>query len=150
MREIQASQNASNLEAAQVALQLAKLDLQQYTEGSYPQQLASAKTEKEMAEISYQNALEELQQERNLFAKGYVMAADVKKFELAVTTAQNTLNKTTTALNVLTQYTHQMDLTAKKNAVAQAESKWIRTQRENASQLNQRDADLRAKEQVLT
>ena len=152
MREIQASQNDSNLEAARVALQLANLDLQQYAspDGSYQQQLASAQTEKKMAEISLQNAQQELQQERNLFSKGYVMAADVKKYELAVTTAQNSLNKASTALEVLSKYTHEMDLTAKKNAVAQADSRLSRQQRENKSQMNQREADVRAKEFVLT
>ena len=43
MEEIQKSQNAANLDAAQVALDLAKLDLEAYEKGTYPQALAAVR-----------------------------------------------------------------------------------------------------------
>ena len=48
MMEIQKNTNATNLEGAEVSLALAKLDLKQYEEGTYPQQLTNAQTEVEM------------------------------------------------------------------------------------------------------
>src|SRR4051812_37991694 len=60
MKEIQVSQNSSNLDAANVALTLAKLDLQQYEEGAYPQQVYSAETELDMAKITLKNRQEDL------------------------------------------------------------------------------------------
>jgi HlyD family secretion protein len=149
MKEIQESQNATNLDAAQVQLMVAKLDLQQYSEGTYPQQLANVRTDVEMDQITLNNRLEDLAQTRNLLAKGFVTAADVKKAELDVTNARNELSKSKTTLHVLQTYTHEMDLASRKNNLAQAEARVNRTRRENASNLAWRSADLRAKEQAL-
>lgn len=149
MKDIQESQNAANLEAAQVALELAQLDLKQYEEGSYPQQLQNARTALEMAQINLRNAEEDLFQTRSLFAKGFVTGADVKKSELGVTTARNELAKAQTARLVLEQYTHQMDLTSKRNTVAQADQRLKRVIRESASLMAQKRVDVEAKEQAL-
>src|SRR4051812_43771832 len=85
LKDIQESQNAANLEAAQVALTLAKLDVQAYNEGTYPQDLQNSKTALEMAKITLKNRQEDLANTRNLFNKGFVTASDVKKSELDVT-----------------------------------------------------------------
>jgi multidrug efflux pump subunit AcrA (membrane-fusion protein) len=150
MKEIQESQNAANLEGAEVELSLKKLELEQYVEGTYPQDVSNARTELEMARITLKNKEEDLAQTKNLFTKGFVTAADVKKSELEVTTGRNGVTKAETALKVLTGYTHEMDLASKKNAVAQADQKLIRTQRENTSNLAQKVADVQAKTQALT
>jgi HlyD family secretion protein len=147
LKEIQESQNAANLEAAEVALTLAKLDLQAYTEGVYPQDLQNAQTALEMADITLKNKQEDLAQTKQLKDKGFVTASDVKKSELDVTTATNDLAKAKSALKVLTEYQHPKDLADKKNTVSQAEQKLVRTQRENAANLSQKNADVQAKQQ---
>lgn len=147
MRDIQESKNAADLEAAQVSLTLAQLDLKDYEEAAYPQQLANAQTDLEMSQIDLKNRREDLGQRRNLFAKGYVTAADVKKAELEVTKAENAVDKAQTALKRLTEYTHASDLAAKRNALSQAEQKLVRVKRENASQMSQKSADVAAREQ---
>jgi hypothetical protein len=73
----------------------------------------------------------------------------VKKAELELLTAQNDLDKKSTDLLVLEKYTHEKELTDRRNKVVQAEKKQARVQRENASQLAQKVADLQAKEQAL-
>ena len=150
MIQIQESQNAANLEAAQIGVTLAKLDLEQYTDGVYPQQLANAETDLKMADITLKNRQEDLDQATRLFAKGFVTGADVKKAELDVTNALNAVSKAQTAVHVLTKFTNQMDLTAKKSELVQTERRLLRTQRENASNLAYRTADLRAKQQALS
>ena len=70
MLAIQQNQNAADLEAAQVALELAKLALQQYKDGTYPQELADAETLVKMTEITVRNKEEDLEQTKALFAKG--------------------------------------------------------------------------------
>ena len=72
MYEIQKSVNDTNLESAQVALDLANLDLKQYEDGSYPQQLASSQTEVEMARITLNNRLDDLASTKRLFLKQFV------------------------------------------------------------------------------
>src|SRR5690606_37342307 len=69
--------------------------------------------------------------------------------KLEVQTARNELERVTTELEVLEKYTHQKDLADKRNVLAQAEAALVRVQRENASNLSQKIADLRAKEQTL-
>ena len=144
-KEIQESQNDANLDAATVALDLAKLDMQQYVEGTYPQTVSSAKTDLEMAKITLRNAQEDLANTKSLYAKGFVTGADIEKSELAVTTAQNGLDKAQTALDVLTKYTHAEDLASKQNTMAQAQKSLFRTKQQNLANLEQKISDLNAK-----
>lgn len=149
MVEIQKLTNAANLEAADVALVLAKLEYSQYTEGTYPAAVKNAQTTVEMAGITLTNKKQELDQTRDLATKGFVTSADVKADELDVTTCQQALDKAQTDYIVLTKYTHEAELATKKNAVAQAEQKLFRTKRENASNLSQKVADEQAKSAAL-
>lgn len=149
LKLIQESQNAANLEAAEVALQLARIDLQQYTEGTYPQSLVGAQTDLDMAQITLKNTQEDYEQIENLYDKGFVTAADVKKAKLAVTTAQVNVRKAQTALDVLTQYANAMNLATKRNTLVQAEAKMTRTQRENTAAMNQQNAGVKAREENL-
>jgi HlyD family secretion protein len=149
MKEIQDSQNQANKEAAEVAVQLAVLDLKQYIEGTHPQSVENAKTALSMAKLNLKNVEEDLDQTKVLFTKGFVTASDVKKGELAVTTARNELQKATTAIFVLEKYTHLMDMAKLNSALAQAEQKHYRTLKENASMLSQKLADLDEKQQSL-
>src|SRR5439155_13117046 len=148
-KEIQESTNAANIEAANTDLVLARLDLQQYVEGQFPSDLQEARTNVEMDKIMVKNKEDDLAQTRSLFSKGFVTAADVKAAELELLKAKNDFDLKTTALQVLEKYSHEKDLTSKKNAVAQAEKKLARTQRENASNLAQKMASLQQCEQSL-
>jgi HlyD family secretion protein len=150
MREIQISQNNANLEAAEVALILAQIALKQYEEGTYPQALANAKTELDMARINLKNAEEKLGQTRALQVKGFMTMTQVKDDELLVRNATNNVQKAETALDVLVNYTHQMQLAETQNALSQAEQKLARVKRENAASLSQKEADVRAKDQALS
>src|SRR4051812_19309418 len=133
MKDIQDSQNAANLEAAQVVLDAAKLDFQAYVKGLYPQALQNAQTALEKAKITLKTKQETYAQTQNLFNKGFVTATDVKTSEIDVAEAGNAVGQAQTALDVLVQYTHLKALADKKTAVSQAEQKLVRTQRENAA-----------------
>ncbi|MDB5174014.1 MAG: efflux transporter, family, subunit [Phycisphaerales bacterium] len=149
LREIQDSQNDANLKAAAVSLELAKIAQKQYIDGLYPQQLADDTTAVKMADITLKNKKEDLAQTRGLFAKGFVTAADVKQAELAVTTCENDLSKAKTALEVLTRYSHEMDLRGKESYAVQCEQALGRTKKENAINLRQKQVDLDTKEEAL-
>lgn len=149
LKEIQENQNATNKEAAEVAVQLATIDLKQYEEGTYPQSLTNAKTALEMALITQKNNEEDYEQVKALAAKGFVTGTDVKKSELSRTTARNEVAKAQTALDVLQKYTHLMEITRLKSAKLQAEQRLFRVQRENRALLNQRLIDVQEKEATL-
>jgi HlyD family secretion protein len=147
-KDIQESQNDANLDASVVALDLAKLDYQQYVEGTYPQSVADAKTDLDMAKITLRDAQEDLANTKSLYAKGFVTGADIEKSDLAVTTAVNGVDKAQTALEVLTKYTHAEDLASKENAVAQAQKNLGRTKQQNQANLAQKISDVQGKTQA--
>jgi HlyD family secretion protein len=148
-KEIQESTNAANLQQADVALEVAKLDLREYTEGVAPSAADEAQTKVRMAEIMLKNKQEDLAITRNLFAKGFVTAVDVKKGELDVLTCENDLKKAQTDEKVLVEYTKAKDLATKRSAVAQGQSAVERTKKENAANLNKLEAALISAEQTL-
>jgi HlyD family secretion protein len=150
MLAIQENQNQADLEAAQVALDLAKLALEQYEKGTYPQDLSDAQTLVKMTEITVRNKEEDLEQTRSLFAKGFVTAADVKQAELSVTTVHNDLRKAQTALMVLTTFKHQTETATARSALSQAEQKFARVKRMNASMLTKAQADVETKEMAVS
>jgi HlyD family secretion protein len=148
-KEIQETTNLALLQEAVLGLQVAQLDLKEYTDGVAPAAEEDARTKLKMAETMVQNKEQDLLITRNLFGKGFVTAVDVKKGELDVLTVQNDLAKAKTDLKVLTQYTRAKDLATKQSAVAQAESKVGQTKKENNHNLNKLIADLDSKQQTL-
>jgi HlyD family secretion protein len=149
-KAIQDSKNAADLESAQVDLIVAKLDLLQYQDGDFPADLEKGKIAVKMAETTLKNKDDDLAQTKTLFGKGFVTASDVKTAELAQLQAKNDLSTKQSDLNVLEKYKHEKEIAQKKSALAQAEKKLIRTQRENASNIAQKVAALQSCEQTLT
>ena len=149
MQRIQESQNAADLEAAEVELDLARLALREYSEGTFPEALADAQTTRKMAEITLRNKEEELEQTRSLYTKGFVTAAQVKADELTVTTVGNDLRKAETALKVLQEFTYPTQIATNKSAVSQAEQALARVQVTNAAELSQKVVATQAAEAAL-
>ena len=147
--EIQKSQNATNGEAAEVQLAVARLDLKQYAEGTYPQSLKTVSNKVEMARIDLANKESDFEQVKKLAAKGYLTATDVKTREIDLIRARNTLEEAENEMRVLVEFKNERDLTQYRSALAQAEQRAVRVYRENTANLAQREADLGAKEQAL-
>src|SRR5581483_3991454 len=147
--DLQKSKNTADIEAANVELKLAQIDLKAYTEGTYPQTLNAAKKDAEMARITVQDAQQVLQDAKSLQTKGFMTQSDVRKAEVDLLKAQSELDKKETDLRVLENYTHEKDLADKDNKVAQAQKKVQRTIAENQSNLDEKTSDMQAKEQQL-
>jgi HlyD family secretion protein len=148
-KSIQESSNAANLESAQVTLKVAKLDLEQYNEGDYPSNLEKAQTAVAMAQTILNNKQDDLAQTKSLFGKGFVTASDEKAAELAVLQARGDLSGKESDLTVLKKYQHEKDLATKNSALTQAKNQLVRVQRENASNMAQKEAALSSNQQRL-
>jgi multidrug efflux pump subunit AcrA (membrane-fusion protein) len=148
-KDIQEATNKANLQAAELDLEVAKIELREYTEGIYPQKESEAVTKLRMAEIMLKNKEEDLLSTRNLFARGFVTAADLKKAELDVLTVQNELDKAKTDLKVLKEFTYSKELATKRSAVGQAEQKLERTKKENAALMSKATYVFKNAEQQL-
>lgn len=149
MLEIQKSQNAANLDAANVNLELSQIALKQYKEGLFPQQLADAKTAVEMAELSLKSKEDDLANVDRLLKRGFVTQADYKQADLSVTTCRNDLAKAQTALKVLTNYSHDMDEKGKESYVNQCKQLLTRTEKENLINLQQKKVGLETMQAAL-
>ncbi len=147
--DLQKSKNTADIEAANVELKLAQIDLKAYTEGTYPQTLNAAKQDAEMAKITVQDNQQLLQDAKALQGKGFVTQSEVRKAEVELLKAQGELDKKQTDLRVLSDYTHEKDLADKENKVSQAEKKVQPTVAENESNLAEKTSDMQGKEQQL-
>ncbi len=130
-------------------MRVAKLDIQQYTEGDYKSFLDKTTMAVTMAQTILNNKRDDLAQTKSLFAKGFVTASDEKAAELALQQAEDDLSGKESDLFVLQKFQHEKDLAIKNSTLAQAENQVVRVQRENASNLSQKDAALRSCEQRL-
>jgi HlyD family secretion protein len=149
MLEIQKSQNATNLEAAEVALENAQIDLKKFTEGDFPKNLATARASLQMAEINLKNLEQDFKQVQDLAARGFLTPTDVKAREVQLIKARNDLNDAQTGLRNLQTFDQQKSLTSLRSQLAQSEARLVRVQRENTANLTQRETDLSAREQTL-
>jgi HlyD family secretion protein len=149
VRDIQESQNATNKEAAEISVELAGIQLRQYEEGTYPQQLQNARTALEMARTNLRTRQDVFNQTQALYDRGFVTGADIQRAELDVINSRNEVAKAETALRVLEEYQHLLDLTQLRSSQAQARQRLARVIRENQSLMMQRNADVQEKEQTL-
>ena len=149
MEQIQISQNQANLDTAQVAVDMASLDLEAYSKGTYPQAKEDVQTQLKAAEQTLANAQDDYNNTMALFAKGYVTPSDVKKAELAVTQALNVRDKARTAVTVLLTYQHKKDQTTYERAVAGAKLRLDHTSAENNANLTQRQAITRSSDRQV-
>lgn len=150
MLEIQKSQNATNLESAQVTLELAQIALKKYEQGDYPKALADAEVAVKMAEIDLENKVADFKQVQELAAKQFLTPTDVLQREVALLEARNKVASAQSTLRNLTTFELQANMSQKRNDLATAEQRLVRVQRENSANRAQREADLGAKEQSVT
>jgi HlyD family secretion protein len=144
--EIQKSQNEANLEAAEVDVELGKLAIQQYVDGSYPQDLYSAETTLKMAQIKLANKEDDFKQIKELYTKNFINLADVKAAELDLETVRNDVAKAQGALTVLSKFTHPMTLAGKQSYFKQSEQKLARTKVENQNNLSKAETAFNTQE----
>jgi len=144
--QIQKSQNDANLEAAQVDVELGKLAIQQYVDGTYPSELQTAESALKVARIRLANKEDDFKQIQELYTKDFVNLADVKLSELDLETLRNTVNEAESALKVLSTYTHPMTLAGKQSYFRQAEQQLARTQVENQNNLTKATTALETQE----
>jgi HlyD family secretion protein len=145
---IQTSKNSASLESAQVELRLAELSLREYVEGTYPQKLSEATKDVEIAKRALNRKQQELLETRALHVRGFATAADIEKDEQELAERENALDKKTTELKVLTQFTYEKEVADKQDKLSQAKNKLERVKSENSSQMAQKEADLATKAQT--
>ena len=148
--EVTRSQGEDDVAKAEQDVRFAKLDLEKYVQGEYPQQLQQADAEIAIAREEVERAKEKLDWSKRLFEQRYLSRTDLQADELALQKSKLDLELAEGRKTLLETYTHQRDLASLKTNIALAESALERTKRKAAADMVQAEAELRAKEQEHT
>jgi HlyD family secretion protein len=104
--EIQETQNDSDIAAAKLKLELAKLDLKAYEEGDYTQQTDTIKGEIKLADEDLKRANDKYAFTQRLIKKGYAKQSEVEADRVAVAKAEINLQVAEKKLEVLKEFTY--------------------------------------------
>jgi HlyD family secretion protein len=121
--KIQVSQNESDIKTAEVNLELAKIDLQKYLEGEYPQSLKDVNGRIKTAESDLEQQRDRTAWSRRMLKKGYQTVSQTQSEESKLESYEIALAKVMEEKRVLTDPVYgnkKRDETAKTNAVAEA------------------------------
>jgi len=143
------SQADSDTAKADQDVRFARLDLEKYEEGEYPQLVQQSEAEIAIAREEVERAKEKLEWSKRLHQQRYVSRMELQADELALQKAELDLKLAEGRKKLLEGYTHRRDLESLRTGIDLAESALERTRRKGAADVVQAEAELKAKEQEL-
>ncbi len=144
--EIQRTQNESDLAAAELALQLARLDREKFLEGEYEQQRNEIKGEITLAQEELTRAQESYDFTRRIAKKGYRSQNDVEAARIAAMQKEIALGVAQEKLRVLEQYTAKRTIAELQANAKEFERELERVKAKADSALAQAEADYEARQ----
>jgi HlyD family secretion protein len=120
--EIARLQQATDLESAKLEVELAKLDLQKYTEVAYTQSVDIAGSDIMLAAQELEQARGELEGTKELYQKGYSNKQELESDQLGVNRKDIEVRNKTKDLEILRDYSSVKTLKELQNEVSKAES----------------------------
>lgn len=140
------SQGESDVAKAEQDVKFAKMDLDKYQEGEYPQQFQAAQNEITLADEDLQRAADKLVWSKRLADEGFITRSELQGDELAYKRCQLNLELAKGKLALLKDYTSKRQIEELSNNVEQTSKALDRVKRKTASDNVQAEADLKAKE----
>ena len=133
--------DANQLER-EVALELAKMELEKYENGDFPEEKRQHEANIALADEELQRAAEKLEWSRKLAKEGFLQRTELQADELEFRRKEINLEMARTKMNVLTNYTvHQKRATLQSN-VRKASRALARTAWQNKSQIRQGETEI--------
>jgi HlyD family secretion protein len=143
--EIQKNQNESDITAAELAVMLAKIDLDKYTGGDWEQAKRKADNGIVKAQAAFEIAKRKLDGTRTLFEREYVTELEVRFDELSYDLAEIALNQAKETRRLLEEYDYPKQLQRFTADYEEAQKALERAKRRTRSQLAQIESDYNAK-----
>ena len=140
------NQAASDIDKAELTLQFARQDLQQYKDGEYPNALAAAESKITLAQEELTRARETLRWSETLFAEKYISQTQLQADQLAEKQKALDLELAQNDLELLQNFTYQRQIAQLESDVSQARMALERTQRKAKADVVQAEAELKAKQ----
>lgn len=143
--EIAKLKYATDLESAILKVELAKLDLQKYTEAEYPQMVLKAESDIKLAEQELKKARSEMEGTQELYEKGYSNRQELESDQLGVDRKDIEVRNKAKDLEILQNYTYVKRIKELKNDVLTAESSLERLKKSFASDVLSKQAAIESK-----
>lgn len=141
---IQESQNESDLAAARTQLQFAEQDQAKYVDGDYPQQLAAADEDIELAREEHKRAEKTLEDSRELMEAGFYTQTEFESDKLALKGALIRVTRSERAKTLLEEYDNRRELLRLREDVKEAERELERVKLQAEARLVDFRADVSA------
>ncbi len=145
--EVTKNQAASDVNVAELDLEFAIQDLDQYKVGQYPNEKTAAENEIKLAQEELTRAKETLNWSERLFSEKYISQTELQADELAVSRGENKLQLAQNDLELLEDFTYKRQIKQLESDVHQAQMALERTRAKARADVIQAEADLKAKEQ---
>ncbi len=129
----------------EVDLTLAKMALEKYQEGDYPQQLRQNEADIALADEEVKRAVERMEWSQRLAKEGFLTRTELQADELALQRKQLDLEMARTKLNVLTNFMVLQQRSTLDSTLRKADRAMARTEWQNKSTLKQVETELRAR-----
>jgi HlyD family secretion protein len=146
---IQQSQAQSDVDAAEVKLALAELDLSKWLKGDDLTQLRDKQLALEKAKRTIVRAKRDLELSKQLYEEKFISLNELEDSEVAAIEAEAGLKTAEQDLEVYKSYTHPKDERKATSDVEQARAELDRTKRKGESDLARVHADLDSKTHTL-
>lgn len=145
--EITKNQAASDVNVAELNLEFAIQDLDQYKVGQFPNEKVAAENEIQLAQEELTRAEETLTWSKRLFEEKYISQTELQADQLAVSRGKNKLQLAQNDLELLQDFTYKRQIKQLESDLEQAKLALQRTRAKARADVVQADADLKAKEQ---
>ena len=142
--EIVRQQNESDIAAAQLAKELAALDLEKYRDGDYPQEVKTLEDEIAVAEEDLIRKQEDYEFSKRMAKKGYKSLTEMEADRIAVSQAEITRNSAQQKLKVLEQYERKRQIAELQENERETVRQLERIKAQTAAALAQAEADVKA------
>ena len=140
--EVTKGECEGNLLEREVTLDLAKMALEKYEKGDFPEEKRQREADIALADEELQRAAEKLDWSRKLAKEGFLTRTELQADELALRRKQIDLEMAKTKMNVLTNYTVHQQRATLQSDVRKATRAVTRTQWQNKSQIRQGETEI--------
>jgi HlyD family secretion protein len=148
--EIVKSQAISDVNVAELTLEFARQDLEQYKIGQFPNEETAAQSEIDLAKEELVRAEETLGWSQRLFKEKYISQTELQGDQLAVSRSKNKLLLAEADLKMLQDFTYKRQIKQLSSDVDQAEMALERAKARARADVVQAEADFEAKTQEYT
>ncbi len=143
------NQAKSDMDAARLAFEFAKQDLEKYKNGEYPNLKMQAESKITLAEEEYKRAQDKYDWSKRLNSEKYLSKMELDADELAEKQKKLNLDLAKSELDLLSNFTYTRQIKQLESDLSQAEMALERVTRKAKADIVQAEANLKAKEAEL-